>query len=644
MMPSPSMTEPYVVLARKWRPMSFEDLVGQEHVSQTLANSIAIGRVAHAFLFTGVRGVGKTTSARILAKALNCEKGPTATPCLVCPPCREIAAGNDMDVQEMDAATRTGVDDIRQLQESLPYRPARDRFKILIVDEVHMLSGSAWNAFLKTLEEPPPHVKFIFATTEVAKIPVTILSRCQRYDFKLIGVSTIAARLRYVLEKEGIAADDGAVQLLAREAAGSMRDAMSLLDQVIASAGAEAKLTSAGVAKTLGVAESAVLYRIAESAVGADAAGCLTLVGELAQAGYEMGHVARDLLALLRDLVVIRVAPEARGLLDVPDVEIEDLRRIAAKASPDDLTRMHVAFSKATEEILQSPSTRASLEMALVRLARRPPLVPIDDLLRRLGELESRLGSGGGGGGGGMARPASAREAQPRARPLEDGADDPEPARAQPAPVPQPAFRAPEPPAFRAPEPPAFRAPEPPAFRAPEPPPPSAPPPPEPRAPSVPPPPEPAHETPSHESPIRSSDDPRFERFASFVAVVREKSPRLAPLLERAALCDLNERGIVVALDPKSFEATFLGEAGARELLGVTTRAELGPAAEFRIVDLGRSKEPPATLARTYEEAARVRRAEADEAVRTHPLIAAAERFLGAQLKDVRIPEGGGSS
>ena len=258
-MPSPSMTEPYVVLARKWRPMSFEDLVGQEHVSQTLANSIAIGRVAHAFLFTGVRGVGKTTSARILAKALNCETGPTATPCLTCAPCREIAAGVDMDVQEMDAATRTGVDDIRQLQESLPYRPARDRFKILIVDEVHMLSGSAWNAFLKTLEEPPPHVKFIFATTEVAKIPVTILSRCQRYDFKLIGVGTIAARLRYVLEKEGISADDGAVQLLAREAAGSMRDAMSLLDQVIAAAGAEAKLTAGGVAQRRGGAGSAAL-------------------------------------------------------------------------------------------------------------------------------------------------------------------------------------------------------------------------------------------------------------------------------------------------------------------------------------------------------------------------------------------------
>ena len=176
----------YLVLARKWRPQTFSDLVGQEHVSRTLGNAIQTNRVAHAFLFTGVRGVGKTTSARIMAKALNCEKGPTATPCLVCAPCREIAAGSDVDVQEIDGASDNGVDEVRRLQESLPYRPARDRHKIFIVDEVHMLSQSAWNAFLKTLEEPPPHVKFIFATTEVHKVPVTILSRCQRYDFKLI--------------------------------------------------------------------------------------------------------------------------------------------------------------------------------------------------------------------------------------------------------------------------------------------------------------------------------------------------------------------------------------------------------------------------------------------------------------------------
>src|SRR5258706_7825774 len=216
----------YLVLARKYRPQSFEDLVGQEHVTKTLANAIAQNRVAHAFLFTGVRGVGKTTSARILAKCLNClgadakAKGPTATPCQVCAACTEIAAGVDMDVQEIDAASYNGVDEVRRLQEGLAFRPARDRFKIYIVDEVHMLSNAAWNAFLKTLEEPPPHVKFLFATTEVHKVPVTILSRCQRYDFKLIGTQMIAKRLREGLGLEAIEAEDEAGSLLAREAPG----------------------------------------------------------------------------------------------------------------------------------------------------------------------------------------------------------------------------------------------------------------------------------------------------------------------------------------------------------------------------------------------------------------------------------------
>src|SRR4051812_29585857 len=254
----------YVVLARKWRPQSFDDLVGQEHVSTTIGNAIAQNRVAHAFLFTGVRGVGKTTSARILAKALNCVTGPTATPCQVCPQCVEITAGRDMDVQEIDGASYTGVDDVRRLQSNLGPQPSRDRFKIFIVDEVHMLSNNAWNAFLKTLEEPPPHVKFIFATTEVHKVPITILSRCQRYDFKMITAQMIAGRMRYVLDQESIAAEDGAVSAIAREAAGSMRDGMSLLDQVIAWVGPGEKLTAEGVARVLGIADRVVLHRLAE--------------------------------------------------------------------------------------------------------------------------------------------------------------------------------------------------------------------------------------------------------------------------------------------------------------------------------------------------------------------------------------------
>ncbi|WP_437485721.1 DNA polymerase III subunit gamma/tau [Sorangium sp. So ce1014] len=399
----------YVVLARKWRPQSFEDLVGQEHVSTTLGNAIARDRVAHAFLFTGVRGVGKTTSARILAKALNCVHGPTAKPCQTCPQCAEITVGADVDVQEIDGASYNGVDEVRKLQESLPYRPARDRFKIFIVDEVHMLSNAAWNAFLKTLEEPPPHVKFIFATTEVHKVPVTILSRCQRYDFKLIGAQAIAARLRWVLEQEKIPADDPALSALAREAAGSMRDAMSLLDQVIAWVGTSGdRITAEGVAKVLGVADRVVLHRLAEALVDGDPAACVRIVGELAQQGYDLPHVARDFLAHLRDLVVAKVCEDPAPLLDLADEEVADARALAARADADDLTRLHQGFSRSFDDIVRSGQPRASLEMALVRLARRPPLLPIDELLRRLGDLERRLNGGGGGGGGGGGAPERA--------------------------------------------------------------------------------------------------------------------------------------------------------------------------------------------------------------------------------------------
>src|SRR5688572_6255804 len=395
----------YVVLARKWRPQRFEDLVGQDHVAQTLGNAIRTGRVAHAFLFTGVRGVGKTTSARILAKALNClgdpdttppgtDPGPTVTPCLKCAACLEIAAGADVDVWEIDGASYNGVDEVRKLQDSLPYRPQRDRFKVDVVDEVHMLSQNAWNAFLKTLEEPPPHVKFIFATTEVHKVPVTILSRVQRFDFKLIAAQTIADRLRHVLTAEGIGADDAAVALLSREAAGSMRDAMSLLDQVIAWGGSDLK--GEEVARVLGVASHRVLLEIAAALVKGDAARCLAVVAELAEQGHDVPHVARDFLRLLRDLVVAKVCPEPGSLLDLPADEAERVLELAKGATQDDLVRLHQGFAQGFDDVVRSGQPRAALEMLLVRLARRPPLLPIDELLGRLSALERRLSGAGG--------------------------------------------------------------------------------------------------------------------------------------------------------------------------------------------------------------------------------------------------------
>lgn len=403
----------YLVLARKWRPQTFTDLVGQDHVRRTLENAIAQGRVAHAFLFTGVRGVGKTTSARILAKALSCEQGPTASPCLTCSACLEIAAGSDTDCQEIDGASYNGVDEVRRLQEALPYRPQRDRFKIFIVDEVHMLSNAAWNAFLKTLEEPPPHVKFIFATTEVHKVPVTILSRCQRYDFKMIGAQTIGARLRHVLAAEGIDADDAAIQLVAREARGSMRDAMSLLDQAIAWGGTT--LRGEEVATVLGVASRRVLVALAQSVLRGDPRDALERVASLVDHGYDLTHVTRDLLGVFRDLVVSKVAPDSVALLEVTADERATLAGVVQEASADDLVRIHQGFSRGYDDIVRSGVPRGALEMALVRLAHRPALLPVDALLAKLADVERRLG---GGGGGPSAGPGGGRPGAPPERPV----------------------------------------------------------------------------------------------------------------------------------------------------------------------------------------------------------------------------------
>jgi DNA polymerase-3 subunit gamma/tau len=410
----------YTVLARKYRPQTFADLVGQEHVSRTIGNAIEGGRVAHAFLFTGARGVGKTTTARLLAKALNCEKGPTPTPCNSCDACREIAAGSDLDVLEIDGASNNGVDDVRRLQETLPFRPARDRFKIVIVDEVHMLSSGAFNAFLKTLEEPPPHVKFIFATTESHKVPITIRSRCQRYDFRLIPHAVVAAKVREILALEQIEADDSAVALVAREAAGSMRDALTVLDQLLALGGTT--LHGETVASGLGIASRDHVFGTIETLLSGDAAQCLRNVSTIVEQGLDTLHFARQLLECARDLVVLRVVGEADAHVELAPDELARAKQLSRTKERPELERLFSGLAKLVEEVGQAGLPQMTLEMGLVRLADRPPLVALQELVDRLKGIEERLSGGQGVGSPGGAPPSGTRNPLKRGSGSDTGA------------------------------------------------------------------------------------------------------------------------------------------------------------------------------------------------------------------------------
>ena len=428
----------YTVLARKYRPQSFGDLVGQEHVARTLGNAIEADRVAHAFLFTGVRGVGKTTTARLLAKALNCEKGPTPTPCNECDPCTDITAGIDVDVQEIDGASNNSVEDVRRLQESLPYRPQRDRYKIVIVDEVHMLSAGAFNAFLKTLEEPPDHVKFIFATTESHKVPVTIRSRCQQYDFRLIPHRLIAERVGSILDAEGLSADDEAISVVAREAAGSMRDALTLLDQLVAIS--DDRITADTVAASLGIAAREALYDVARAVLEGDGARVIHAVDGLADKSVDMQHFARQLLELLRDLVVLK--------LDAGDpAEWVPEERQSAESLIDgidilELQRAFRATSLVMDEMAHSPNPKLMLEMGLVRVATRPPLQSVSELLARLDAMQGQSGPTEGSSGGSRPRAKKAQATERRSNPKAEAKAEPKP-RPERQPEPEPKLQDP---------------------------------------------------------------------------------------------------------------------------------------------------------------------------------------------------------
>ena len=382
----------YLVLARKWRPQTFDEVVGQEHVTRTLRNAISSGRVAHAFLFTGPRGVGKTTTARVLAKALNCERGPTPDPCNTCSNCIEITAGSALDVLEIDGASHTGVDHIRDLTEGVQYRPAKSRFRVVIIDEVHMLSNAAFNALLKTLEEPPAHVKFIFATTEVHKILQTILSRCQRYDFKRIPLRELMQRLRLVAEREALTADEAGLALLAREADGSLRDAESLLDQVVAWSGGN--VTEQSVREALGVADRQALFRVVDAVLARDPAQALRLAAELNQYGYDPRRLCHDLLEHFRHLVIAKISEDTSLVADLPDHEVSAVRQQAAARSLEDLQRLFTLMLRAEEEVGKTAYTQLVIDMTLVKLASQPPVLPIEEALAQLEALAHKLAGG----------------------------------------------------------------------------------------------------------------------------------------------------------------------------------------------------------------------------------------------------------
>ncbi len=382
----------YLVLARKWRPQTFDEVVGQEHVTRTLRNAIRSNRVAHAFLFTGPRGVGKTTTARLLAKALNCENGPTPDPCNACIHCTEITNGSAIDVLEIDGASHTGVDNVRDLNEGVQYRPAKSRFRIVIIDEVHMLSNAAFNALLKTLEEPPEHVKFIFATTESHKILQTILSRCQRYDFKRIPLRDLMQQLRLLAEKEDFQFDEAGLALLAREADGSLRDAESLLDQVVA--WGNGKVDEQTVRDALGVADRQALFRVVDAVLAEDPAQALRLTGDLYQYGYDPRRLCRDLLEHFHHLVIVKVSADPSLLADLPDHEAAVVQKQAAARTREDLQRFFSLILEAEEDVRKSAYTQLVMEMVLVKLASQPPVLPIAEALAKLEALQRQLGGG----------------------------------------------------------------------------------------------------------------------------------------------------------------------------------------------------------------------------------------------------------
>ena len=408
----------YTVLARRYRSRTFDEVVGQEPIARTLRSAIEQNRVAHAYLFCGTRGVGKTTMARILARALNCQKGPTPDPCGKCDICESIHRGDDVDVLEIDGASNTGVEDVRVLRDNAHYRPARARFKIYYIDEVHMLSRSAFNALLKTLEEPPEHVKFIFSTTEPERLPATILSRCQRFDFRAVPTDRIAEHLAGIAKKEKVKADAEAILAIAREGRGSVRDALTLLDEVIAVGGG--KVTLDAVRETVGATAGEKVLAVAGACADGDPGRALGLFGELLAAGADLGSLLEQLMRQVRDLLVVKTCGESAELLDAFGPDPKCLAAEAAKLSVPALVACLGYLTEARSRARWAVDGRPIAELAIVRMASLADMEPLPEVVARLEALEQSLAG------------ASSAAAPPASRPRAPAA--PTPAAPRPAP------------------------------------------------------------------------------------------------------------------------------------------------------------------------------------------------------------------
>lgn len=577
----------YLVLARKYRPTTFADVIGQEHVVRTLQNAITLGRVHHAFVFTGARGVGKTTCARVLAKALNCDEGMRPNPCGVCASCKDIAAGVHPDVIEIDGASNNGVDNIRELRETVRYLPARSKFKVYVIDEVHMVTTAAFNALLKTLEEPPAHVKFVFATTEPQKIPITILSRCQRFDFRRVSTQTLADHLRSILKSEDVQIGATPLASVVREAQGSVRDALSLLDQVLSYAGNSP--SDEAVIDALGLVDRQTVFRLFDAIAARDANAVLSVISDVDLKGHELGEVAAMFVDHLRDVLVAKsIAEPTEAQLDRSPGELDQLRAQAAKASGPDLHRMFALAVEVAEDVARSQFAKVSFEMGMLRLLEIEPSERIEELLARL--ASGAVQAAPAGQSARAAPSAQSARSSPSAQSVPSVQSAPS-ARSSPSAQATPSAQS---------------------------------------APSV-------QSTPSAPPPSAPVIIPANVKWSEFVELMRAQKPGVAAVLDHGKCIAYGPEGLELGYVPKTFTWDKAHEPDTRLATEKLLAATFGKPVALKLTPVTEQSAPVESIAETTERTRKSRYDEIDKRGREHPAVKGALEHLGGDIKEVIV-------